>query len=237
MNVVLLHAFPLDSLMWEPQHEALAGHEVIAPDLYGLGSSMEEWARAILSLVDGDFVLVGASMGGYCALAVARLAPQRVRGLVLVGSRADPDTPERRAGRAKTFALIREGGPEALWEDMRPKLFPEDADPAVVEAARELALTQDPDGLVRALEAVRDRRDSTDVVEALQCPFLLAVGDRDPYVPLEDAGALVARARDGHIAVYRSGHLPSLERPEEFNRALTAFLDRTAASDSDASGV
>jgi pimeloyl-ACP methyl ester carboxylesterase len=225
VTVVLLHAFPLDSLMWEPQHEVIAGHEVLAPDLYGFGSSMDEWARAILPQVDGDFVVVGASMGGYCALALTRLAPERVRALVLVGSRADPDTAERREARAVTIARLREGGPEALWEDMRPKLFPENADPAVVEGARELALTQDPDGLVRALGAIRDRPDSTEVVESLEAPVLVAVGDDDPFVPIEVAEALAARARDGRIAVYRCGHLLSLERPEEFNRTLSALLD------------
>lgn len=225
MTVVLLHAFPLDSLMWEPQYEALAGREVLAPDLYGFGSSMEEWALAILPQIDGDFVAVGASMGGYCALALVRLAPERVQALVLAGSRADPDTAERRQARFATIERLREGGPEALWEEMRPRLFPEDAAPSVVERARELALAQDPDGLLRALEAIRERPDSTAVVESLDCPVLVAVGDRDPYVPLEVAEALAAGARDGRMAVYRSGHLPNLERQAEFNSALTALLD------------
>jgi pimeloyl-ACP methyl ester carboxylesterase len=224
MKVVLLHALPLDSRMWEPQLEALSDHEVVAPNLYGPGSSMEEWGRAVLQELQGDFALVGASMGGYCALAVARLAPERVKALVLAGSRADADSPERREGRAATIGRIREGGAEALWEDMRPKLFPEGTEAAVVEQARAIALEQDPAGLIRAAEAIRDRPDSTDVVEALECPLLVAVGDDDPFVPVADAEALVARARDGRIEVYRSGHLPSLERPAEFNSALTAIL-------------
>ncbi len=167
-------------------------------------------------------------MGGYCALALARLAPERVQALVLVGSRADPDTPERREGRAATIESLRVGGTEALWDEMAPRLFNEDTDPAVVESAREIALTQDPEGLVRALGAIRDRRDSTDLVEALECPVLVAVGDDDPYVPLEVAEATAARARDGRLVVYRSGHLVSLERPAEFNRALTALLGELA---------
>jgi pimeloyl-ACP methyl ester carboxylesterase len=224
VKVVLLHALPLDSRMWEPQLEALSGHDVVAPDLYGLGSSMEEWAQAVLEQIDGDFAVVGASMGGYCALALARLAPERIEALVLAGSRADPDTPERREGRAATITRIREGGAEALWEDMRPKLFPDDAEPAVVEQARVLALDQDPEGLVRAVEAIRDRRDSTDVVEALECPLLVAVGDDDPFLPVADAQALGARARDGRVEVFRSGHLPSLERPAAFNAALGGLL-------------
>ena len=225
MNVVLLHAFPLDSRMWEPQREALAGHEVLAPDLYDLGSSMDGWAQAILPQVDGDFAVVGASMGGYAALAVAGLAPERVRALVLAGSRADPDDAERLERRAFTIDLIRAGGAAALWEDMRGKLFSEDADPAVVESARVMALDRDPDGLVRGVEAIRDRADTTRVVETLDAPVLVAVAEVDPYVPRSVAEDLAARARDGRIAVYGGGHLPSLERPEEFNRALSALLD------------
>jgi 3-oxoadipate enol-lactonase len=225
VNVVLLHAFPLDARMWEPQREALAGHDVHAPELYGLGSSMDEWARAILGQVQGDFVVVGASMGGYAALALAGRAPERVRALVIAGSRADPDDAERLERRAVTIELIREGGPAALWEDMREKLFSAGVDPAVVERATTWALDRDPDGLVRAVEAIRDRVDTTGVVESLEAPVLVAVGDADPYVPREVAEDLAARARDGRIAIYRGGHLPNLEHPAEFNRALTALLD------------
>jgi pimeloyl-ACP methyl ester carboxylesterase len=225
VNVVLLHAFPLDSRMWEPQRELLAGHDVAAPDLYDLGSSMDEWAQAILPRIDGDFVVVGASMGGYAALALTRLAPERVRALVLAGSRADADDAERLERRAFTIELIRKGGPEALWEDMRDKLFSESADAALVERARALALDRDPDGLVRAVEAIRDRADTTGVVESLEAPVLVAVAEEDPYVPRAVAEDLATRARDGRIAIYPGGHLINLERPEEFNRALGALLD------------
>jgi pimeloyl-ACP methyl ester carboxylesterase len=225
VNVVLLHAYPLDSRMWEPQLELLEAHDVHAPDLYDLGSSMEEWARHVLRSVNGEFALVGASMGGYCALALAGLAPERVRALVLVGSRADPDTPERRDGRAAQIELIRTGGPEAVWEEIRPKLFNDASDPEVVERARLLALDRAGAGLVRAVHAIRDRRDTTDVVQSLEVPVLVAVGDDDFYVPVAVAEALAAKARDGRIAVYRSGHLPSLERPDEFNGALAALLE------------
>jgi 3-oxoadipate enol-lactonase len=225
VNVVLLHAFPLDSRMWAAQREVLADHQVLAPDLYDLGSSMAEWARAILPQIDGDFVVVGASMGGYAALALAELAPERVRALVLAGSRADPDDAERLERRAFTIELIRKGGPAALWEDMRAKLFSEDADAAVVERGRAMALGRDRDGLIRAVEAIRDRGDTTDVVESLEAPVLVAVAEEDPYVPRAVAEDLAARARDGRIAIYAGGHLPNLERPDEFNRALDALLD------------
>jgi pimeloyl-ACP methyl ester carboxylesterase len=218
VTTVFLHALPLDERMWA-QGTALR--------LYGRGRTMDAWARSVLDEVDRELVLVGASMGGYCALAAARLAPERVCGLALVGSRAEADTPERREGRAKTIETIRRGGAPALWEDMRPKLFPDGADEGVVERARSLALEQRPDDLVAAVEAIRDRADLTGVWASLDAPTLIAVGVADPFVSVEDARSHAEAARDGHCHVFEGcGHLPSLERPDEFERLLEELLGR-----------
>src|SRR6266508_5694043 len=210
VNVVLLHALPLDERMWEPQREALAGHEVTAPDLYRLGNSMNAWAEAVLAQVDGSFVACGASMGGYCGLAIARLAPERLEGLVLAGARAGGDSPERRAGRAATIELIRADGAAGLWGDMAPKLFPDTAPADVVERARSIALEQDPDGLVAAVEAIRDRPDSTELLASLSVPVLVAVGELDPFLTVDEARETAADARKGDLHVFaQTGHLPS----------------------------
>jgi len=113
VKVVLLHALPLDPRMWEPQAEILAGYEVVRPTLYGLGgSTMERWADAVLAQAGpGPLVLVGASMGGYLALAMAARAPERVAGLALLGSRADAEPEERKPLRAELVATIRERRP------------------------------------------------------------------------------------------------------------------------------
>ena len=127
MKVLLLHAFPLDERMWEPQLESLRDYEVSTPRLYGRGESLDDWGASLLDEEDGELILVGASLGGYAALAMTSRAPERVRALALVGARAEGDSPERRAGRADTIALIESGGAEALWENQRPKLMLEDA--------------------------------------------------------------------------------------------------------------
>jgi pimeloyl-ACP methyl ester carboxylesterase len=203
--------------MWAP-------YDGVAPRLYGRGNTMDAWARSLLEELDDDLVLVGASMGGYCALAMARLEPGRVRGLALVGSRPDADTPERREGRAATIEAIRERGAEGLWEIMGPKVFPPDASPRAVTPAKAAALEQRPDELVAAVEAIRDRADLTSVWQGLDVPRLVAVGSEDPFVPAEDARSFAAGAE---LQVFDgAGHLPPIDRETAFRPVLDAFVAR-----------
>jgi pimeloyl-ACP methyl ester carboxylesterase len=214
MKVVLLHAFPLDERMWEPQREAVAGYDLVVPNLYDLGgNSVDAWAHAVLDQADDELAAVGASLGGYVALAMARSAPERVRGLLLAGARASADPPERRAGRDEAIRTLRDEGIEA-WAPSAPAPPPPE---------REM------EELVRALEALRDRPDATDVAQTFAGPLWIPVGDKDPFLPLEEAREIVATARNGRLEVFEdTGHFPNLERPERFNRLLQEFLTAVA---------
>lgn len=214
MKVLLLHAFPLDKAMWDSQRAALAEHEVIAPRLYGRGRTMDEWAGSVAAETDGELAVVGASMGGYCALALARRVPERVRGLLLVGSRPDADSAERRAGRQDTIDLIHDEGLDGLWRMMLPKLFHDQS------VANEQLVYRDAEALVTALEAVRDRDDSTDVVRSFSGPVQFVIGELDPYVSAEAVSEFDVRELPG------VGHLVNLERPDEFNEILLEFVAR-----------
>jgi len=212
VTVLLLHAFPLDERMWEPQREALRDQEVHAPGLYGRGRTMTSWAESVADETDGELAVVGASMGGYCGLALARLFPERVRGLLLVGARPDADSPERRAGRADTIDLIRREGADGLWESMEPKLFHDRS------RADQTLEFHDPERLVEAVEAIRDRADSTDVARALGGRARFVVGEFDPFVSAHELEGFDLREIPG------VGHLVNLERADMFNSVLREFL-------------
>jgi pimeloyl-ACP methyl ester carboxylesterase len=210
MRVVLLHAFPLDERMWEPQREALAGHEIIAPNLYELGgNSVDTWAARILDEVEGELVAVGASLGGYVGLAMARRAPDRVRALLLAGSRASADPPERLAAREEMIRVVTEEGIEGWNRDFYP---PGPSDRST-------------DELVRGIEALRDRADATDVVRRYGGPIVVVVGDQDQVLPVDEAREIAESAPDGSIEIVEgAGHLVSLEEPERFNQILLELL-------------
>ena len=212
MKVILLHAFPLDERMWAPQREALAGHEVVAPNLYDLGgNSVDAWAERVLAETDGDVVAAGASMGGYVALAMARAAPERVRGLLLAGARAGADTAERRAARDEGIRVLREQGIEA-WAPTAPAPPPPE---------------RSVDELVRATEALRDRSDASDVVAGFGGPLAVVVGDRDDFLPVDEAREIAESAPDGRLYVLEdTGHFSSIERRNRFNEILSELLER-----------
>jgi pimeloyl-ACP methyl ester carboxylesterase len=206
VKVLLLHAWPPDERMWEPQLAAVreAGLEPVVPRLYGRGPSIDGWAAQLLGELEGPFVAVGASMGGYCALALARRAPERVVGLALAGSRADADSEERRRYRDDLIARLRSDGvPAEIETDV---------------SAEELAVAQ---------EAIRDRPDLTGVASSFGGPLLVCVGDADELVSVDEARTLAESALRGSLEIFEgAGHLLSVDQPERFNAVLRQFLER-----------
>ncbi len=239
--VLFIHGYPFDRSMWTHQMAALEGWTRIAPDLRGMGQSdapdlgysMETYASDLASLLDllgmDDVVLVGFSMGGYIAFEFLRRYRDRVRGLVLVDTRADPDTLEVKKARDATAATAREQGAEVVAETLVPKLLGASTlagDPATVERVRAMMAAAPVAGMIGALGAMRDRPDSTPLLPELAgVPTLVIVGDEDEVTPPALARAMAAAIPGSSLVVIRSaGHIPTLERPVETTDALSAFL-------------
>ncbi len=206
MKVMLLHASPPDESMWARQVALLreVGFEPHAPRLYGRKASIDGWAARLLEELDGPFVAVGASMGGYCALALARRAPERVVGIVLAGSKAVADEMPRRVYRNELIARLRERG------------VPDDFETEV--EAEDLAVAQ---------EAMRDRLDLSGVVASFGGPLLVCVGDGDEIVSVDEARDLAASAIRGSLETFEgAGHLLTIEQPERFDAVLLEFLEQ-----------
>jgi 3-oxoadipate enol-lactonase len=230
MKVLLLHAFPLDSRMWEGMRGALeaGGHAVSAPDLPGREPevTLAAWADRLLREHEDDLLPVGVSMGGYLAFELWRQAPERIRALVLADTRASPDTPEGKQARDDTIRVLGEDGFGPFWEALAPKLFAPGADRELVARARAIAAEQPLTGLVAALTALRDRPDSRPTLATIDVPTLVVVGEEDALTPPSDADELeegIRRAR--LVRIPGAGHLAVIEEPEQFERALLHFLD------------
>lgn len=241
--VVLLHAFPFDRELWQPQIAPLveAGYRVITPDLPGFGRSplppgplsIEGMADAVATLLTRlgveRAVVGGLSMGGYVSLAFARRYAARLRGLILADTKAAPDDAAGRDNRDKAIAAVRTHGVEAFVRAMLPKLLgpqtPHDSE--VAEAVRAIMGRQPAEGVIAALAALRDRPDATPGLAAIAVPTLVVVGEQDAITPpavAEQLAAAIPHAR--LVRIPAAGHLPNRENPEAFTAAVRDFLNQ-----------
>jgi 3-oxoadipate enol-lactonase len=240
---VLLHAFPLDATMWQPQLAAVpAGWRFLAPDLRGFGASsagasagppsIDDDARDVLALLDhlgiDRAVIAGLSMGGYAAFAVLRGARGRVAGLVLADTRSAADGESARASRDAMIETLARGGPAAVFERMRPGLLgatTRASRPDVVDRVRRLVLAQSEDGIRRGILTLKSRPDSTPLLAGIACPTLVVVGGEDEITGPDEAWQMHRQIAGAELAVIDgAGHLSNLEQPEAFNAALGRFL-------------
>jgi pimeloyl-ACP methyl ester carboxylesterase len=241
--LVLIHAFPLGAGMWEGQPRGLpAGWRLIAPDLRGFGGStigepddnpsIDDYAADVIDLLHElhvrSAVIGGCSMGGYAALALVRRAPERVRALILIDSRAGADTSEGRANRRGMLALVDREGPAGVARDMMPKLLGRttlNERPDVEPLVRRLVKQQSAAAVRGGIHRMMTRPDSSAVLEQLKVPLLVIVGEEDTLTPPAEARKMAALQPNAELVVLpRTGHLPSLEHPDAFNETLRAFL-------------
>jgi pimeloyl-ACP methyl ester carboxylesterase len=243
--LVLIHAFPLGSGMWEGQFKSLpAGWRLVAPDLRGFGGStidapddnpsMDDYAADVVAILHElgvpSAVIGGCSMGGYAALAMARHEPSLTRALILIDTRAGADTSEGRANRRSMLALLEREGPSGVARDMMPKLLGkttlverQEVEPFVRRLIKQQSTEAVRGGILRMMARV----DAADVIAHFDAPILVVVGEEDALTPPEEARKMAAlNPKAQLVEVPRAGHLPNLEQPNAFNEALTLFLSR-----------
>jgi 3-oxoadipate enol-lactonase len=239
--VVLLHAFPLNGRMFEPQMEAVAEtRRLVAPEYPGFGRSprtpaqpdVRYYAECIRGLLDRlgmeRVVLGGVSMGGYVAFECMRLFPERVSGLILADTRPEPDSEEIRENRKKMAHRVAQEGVEILIELQMGRLLARSTlenDEEVVEKVRAMILESSPDGVVAALGAMRERPNSTPLLGKISVPTLVVGGEEDAISSPEVMAAMAGKIPGSrHVTLPRAGHLSNLEASKEFNVALREFL-------------
>jgi 3-oxoadipate enol-lactonase len=241
-TLVLIHGFPLNPSMWDPQL-VLAGRgwRIIAPELRGFGegladppvTSIDDYAADTIDLLDRlhveTAVICGLSMGGYIAFSMFRHAPTYFRAMVLADTRSQGDTPEAVTGRKNMQQLAREKGAAAVADALLPKLVGDTSRrerPAVVEAVRNQIVGNSVEAIAGALTALMTRPDSTPTLATIRCPVQIIVGDEDAITPPPLSEQMHRDIPGSQLAVIKgAGHMSNMEQPAAFNDALARFLE------------
>jgi pimeloyl-ACP methyl ester carboxylesterase len=243
--VVLLHGFPLDRTMWVEQLKVIgSSHRVIAPDLRGHGESaspegvytMDEMADDVVALLDDlevrqPVVLGGLSMGGYVALSLVLRYPERVRGLMLMDSRAAADTPDAARVRNETAeTVLREGTARSMLETMIPRLFGKttrDRHPQKIGAILSVMERASVTGIAGALRGMAVRPDRRADLRRIGIPTLVLVGEDDVISAPAEAREIAAAIPGARLEVIPgAGHLSPYENPAATNAAIVGFLNQ-----------
>ncbi len=240
--LLLVHGFPLDRTMWRHQWEGIEGWMCIAPDLRGAGESdvptsgysMTRYADDLVAVLDAlgtpHTVCCGLSMGGYILFELWRRHPGRVRALILCDTKSEADTPEGKRGRDELATMARDAGVGAVAERLLPKLVGRTTraeNPALVETIRTMVQRSPVAGIVGALQAMRDRPDSTPRLAEVAVPTLVLVGTDDELTPPAVVRPMAERIPGALYAeIPGAGHLAPLERPGPFNSAVAEFLSK-----------
>ncbi len=238
-TVVFLHAFPLRALMWHAQMKAVgeAGFAVLALDFPGFGAAkssgqrtVQEFAQYIVDTLERErvtsAVLVGLSMGGYVAFRILERHAELVCGLVLADTKASPDAPDARTKRLKMAARVESEGTGFLQAELIPSLFSSSVSQDVLERAQRLASEAAQSAVYNALAALASRPDSCGMLEDINVPTLVLVGEEDSLTPISDAEIIANAIPNARLEVIRgAGHLSNLEQPQAFNAALLEFLE------------
>jgi 3-oxoadipate enol-lactonase len=242
----LLHGFPFNRSLWKPQIEALkSNYRVIVPDLRGHGETtvtagtvtMEVMAQDVSSLMDSleieSATVGGLSMGGYVALAFARLFPDRVNALVLADTRAQADTEEGKQNRSVQAEKALTEGMKPIVEAMLPKLVTAEtmADrPDIVSHLRQMMMSTPAEGAAAALLGMGARQDQREFITQIKVPTLVTVGRNDPITPLADSELMHEKIGGSRLVVIDgAAHVSNLEQPDQFNGALVSFLNENSA--------
>ncbi len=234
--LVFLHPFPLDSTFWDDLiGELPSDREALCVDFPGFGEATPRPDASVVGVADevateiarlgGRAVLVGCSMGGFVAQSVAVRHPERVAGLVLTGTAAANDPPERRSERDQAIARVAADGPDAYVAQFAGSLLAEPSDPTVRARVLAIAGRASGEGVMGALAALRDRPDRRADLARIGAPTLVIAGETDPRTPRAAMQELADGIPGARLVIVPSaGHLAPMERPAEVAAHIRTFL-------------
>lgn len=236
--VVLLHGFLESSFMWKDIVPYLSKkYKVITIDLLGHGASenhgyihsMEDQAKIVKSVLNylnlRKYIIIGHSMGGYVALAFAKLFPKNVKGICLLNSTALPDSKEKKVNRNRAIKAVKENyktfikvAVPMLFSEKNRTIFKKDIQNCIKDALR-----MNPQGITAALEGMKIRDNQTKLYTDSNYPIHMIISKQDPAL---DYKSLIHQTKNTKVTTSElpDGHMSYIENKAEVIKILSDFI-------------
>lgn len=240
LPIIFIHGFPFDKSSWQPQLDHLSHYQrVITYDIRGFGKSTHNDEKISVQLLADDLIqfmdalqitkaiVCGLSMGGYILLNALNRYPKRFAAIILSDTQCIADTPEAKEKRLKNIKLIESGGLNEYTDTMIKNLFYSESlttKKEVVETIRKVMLNTSENILTATLHALANREEMCYALENIIIPTLIISGKEDKAVPPQQSTFMHQQIPRSILHfIDKAGHLPNLEKPDEFNLLVKDF--------------
>ncbi|WP_247672576.1 alpha/beta hydrolase [Aquimarina sp. MMG016] len=236
--VVFLHGFLENATMWKSiTPHFIDSYQCITIDLLGHGKTeclgyihtMESMAEAVKAILDhleiSQAIFLGHSMGGYVSLAFIDLFPELVSGLVLLNSTSYPDSEERKINRTRAIEVVKKN-PDAYTSMAIANLFAEEnrlVFEKEIEFIKEAASKTSLQGIISALEGMKERKDYRLILKSFKKPKVIFAGEKDPVLNYNQNLEEVKTCKIDLIS-FDGGHMTYIENKEDFLERLQEFF-------------
>jgi len=207
--IIFLHPTPLDHSYWLPSIKEIGEYRAILPDFRAHGDSelgddlpvggfsrvpdapvlsIGQLTSDVLALMDhlelGEAVFAGCSIGGYVMLDLWRKAPMRMRGLVFVCSKAQPDAEANLVKRVETINRVKREGTAGVFDGNAQTLIGASTRAKRPEVVNELRarMTLTPEAVIAVQAGLATRQDSVPDIAEIDAPVLAICGGEDPGI-------------------------------------------------------
>ena len=227
-TLVFIPGLMLTPRLYDPQVAAFRDRFPIAfGDTLNKGN-ITAMAEAAMAATEDEIIPVGLSMGGYVALEMARLAPQRLKGLIIMDSNAATDSPDRKAERQRLIDMSGLGKFRGVTKTLLAQFIAHANlnDETITMPIMAMAEEVGRDNFILQQQAIMSRRDQFDTLRQLDIPGLFIVGSEDIAFlePVRDMAA--AMKNSTYVEIADAGHLPTLEEPDAVIDAMEGFLGK-----------
>lgn len=226
-TLLLLPGLLCDAALWAPQVEALSDLADCRVADLSRDDSVEAMAGRAIADLPEKFAVAGLSMGGYVALAIMAMVPQRVERLALLDTSGRADTPEQKRRRQALIKMADIGE----FKGVTPRLLPllihpaRTKDEALTSVVTGMAERVGKDAFLRQQRAIIGRPDRRPLLARIHAPTLVVCGNEDAVTPIELSRELAASIATSRLVVVpECGHLSTLERPEPTIAAMRRWL-------------
>jgi pimeloyl-ACP methyl ester carboxylesterase len=216
MEILLVPGFMLDGDLWREIRPELERHGRVSDVDTSRDDSIDAMAERALLTMTGPAIVIGFSMGGYVARAMAYGAPEQVRGLALIATSSRGSTGSPGMSSGPRFQKL---GRAAI----AASLHPDHRTDALIDRVQQMSAHLGDDVFQRQSRMVRD--DCARLGE-IRCPTAIIAGAQDALRTIGESKTLQAGITGSALTIIdHSGHLIPIEQPDALLRALRPLLD------------